>query len=107
MPCAPWIISPTNHHSEVIAVRTVIRSPARNASAGLTSRSTKVACTNHRIGPTITSTNDVAFTPPTVSVTSANTAGACHPPRRNDLAASPISQGNPAKGSRITLMRAA
>ena len=58
-------------------------------------------------GPNITSISEVAFTPPTVSVTRANTAGVASRRRRSARDARPISQGSPAKGNRITEMRAA
>ena len=107
MPKARWTSRPATHHNDVTAVSRVMRRPTPTAWRSVTSRSTKVACTNHRIGPNITSTRDVAFTPPTVSVTSAKIAGVAQSRRRSARAARPMSHGSPAKGSRMTEIRAA
>ena len=57
-----------------------MRPPAAIARLNVTSFETKVAWANHSTGPTMTSSREVALTPPTVRVTSANTDGHRHPP---------------------------
>src|SRR6478609_3519556 len=105
MPYLPWRLRPIIHHRDVIRVRKVIRPPAASARLNVTSFDTKVAWANHSTGATMTSNRDVALTPPTVSVMSANADGHRHPPWRSDFEAAAMSQGRPAKGSRMTEIR--
>ena len=68
---------------------------------------TRRAQSSHSRGPTPASTRAVAFTEPTVATTRAKAAGCRQERCRTARAASPISQGSPANGSRMAEMRAA
>ena len=71
-----------------------------------TSCSTNTANTIHSTGPMPAKISDVAFVPPIVKTMSAKIAGSRQPPRRRLRAASAISHGRPAHGSRIAEIRA-
>jgi len=106
MPYPPWVISPAIHQNEVTSVRNEIRRPAASAWRNVHSLAMNVACTIHKMGAIITSASDVALTPPTVTVSRANSAGDRHPPVRMLRDARPMSHGRPANGRRMTEMRA-
>ena len=107
MPYPPCAQRPAIHHSETPTVSTPMRPTAASARRTAISLETHMAYTIHSTGPMPAKSSAVALTPPTIAMTTANSAGYRQPPSRPARIAMPISHGSAANGSRITEMRAA
>ena len=104
MPCAQ---RPAIHHSETPSVSTPMRPIAAECAPHRDLLRDPHAYTIHSTGPMPAKSSAVAFTPPTIAMTTANNAGYRQPPSRPARIVMPISHGSAAHGRRITEMRAA
>ena len=82
-----------------------MRTPAPTA-APRAARPRQASTNNQSAGPMRTNTSELAFTLPMVRITSANSAGSRHPPRRTARMVKPTSHGRPAQASKSTEIRA-